>query len=336
MRGIKNILPGITAVGLALMIPVTALGATGTKISSISLDIDSEIEAGENESEIEVETSSSKYDVEDVEVTNEPDNKWKSSDKPKIVITLEADDDYYFSPSLDEDDVSISGSDGKVTSVRLYGSNTLLVYVTLDKLEGDDDDYDLDINWIEWDESNATGSWGSADDARYYEVVLYRGDTAVATINSAYNTSYDFSDYIDQSGVYSFKVRAVYNSSNRGSYKTSDSWTVSSSNGYEKQGTTTLKSSAGTSGPGGKTQETGAWLKDSTGWWYCNADRSYTQNGWQQINDKWYYFNESGYMVTGWVEWRTQWYYCDESGAMLANTNTPDGYYVNSDGVWVK
>ena len=42
--------------------------------------------------------------------------------------------------------------------------------------------------------------------------------------------------------------------------------------------------------------------------------------GWQQINGKWYYFNTVS----------------DGSrGKMLKNTYTPDGYYVNNEGVYV-
>lgn len=51
-------------------------------------------------------------------------------------------------------------------------------------------------------------------------------------------------------------------------------------------------------------------------WWYANDDGSYAANGWHQINNVWYYF--------------------DNSGWMLANTTTPDGYFVNADGAWVQ
>ena len=80
----------------------------------------------------------------------------------------------------------------------------------------------------------------------------------------------------------------------------------------------------------------GAWLKNDTGWWYCNADRSYPVNQWQYINNYWYFFNASGYMVTGWVQWNNVWYYCCDSGEMLTNTRTPDGYYVDGNGAWIQ
>lgn len=60
----------------------------------------------------------------------------------------------------------------------------------------------------------------------------------------------------------------------------------------------------------------GQWKLDNNGWWYQNDDGSWTSNGWQLINGQYYYFNGSGYM--------------------LANTTTPDGYYVGADGAWVQ
>ena len=62
---------------------------------------------------------------------------------------------------------------------------------------------------------------------------------------------------------------------------------------------------------------TQGWRQNATGWWYQYSDGSYVKNNWfQDVDGKWYYFNNDGYM--------------------LANTTTPDGYYVNVSGVWVK
>jgi hypothetical protein len=58
------------------------------------------------------------------------------------------------------------------------------------------------------------------------------------------------------------------------------------------------------------------WKQDNTGWWYQNEDGSYPKSAWQLIDRKYYYFNEVGYM--------------------LSNTTTPDGYQVDSNGVWIQ
>ena len=61
----------------------------------------------------------------------------------------------------------------------------------------------------------------------------------------------------------------------------------------------------------------------------------YMLTGWQFINNRWYFLhNPNGNMITGWVQTNGLWYYCDASGAMLTNTYTPDGYYVDGNGVW--
>ena len=58
------------------------------------------------------------------------------------------------------------------------------------------------------------------------------------------------------------------------------------------------------------------WQNQGYGWWYQRANGSYPSNGWEMINGIWYYFDANGYM--------------------LANTTTPDGYYVDENGAWVK
>ena len=86
------------------------------------------------------------------------------------------------------------------------------------------------------------------------------------------------------------------------------------------------------------------WKRNSTGWWYVNADGSYPTNKWQKINDIWYYFDSNGYMKAN--SWHKHsdgyWYYLLPSGAMaigwalIANK----WYYFKEDGKmatgWVK
>lgn len=201
----------------------TALAATGTKINSVPLSIESEIEVGDTDSDVTVSTSSSKFDIDDVVITNEPSDQWDDGDKPKLKITLYADDDYYFASGFSKSSVSLSGSDGTVTSVSRSSSDTLIVYVTLDALDDDGSDYNLDVSGLEWDESDGTASWEESDDAKKYEVRLYRGSSAVTSVLTTTGTRYDFSSYITKSGYYTFKVRGVYSTSDKGSWEESDS-----------------------------------------------------------------------------------------------------------------
>lgn len=61
-------------------------------------------------------------------------------------------------------------------------------------------------------------------------------------------------------------------------------------------------------------------------------------NGWYQINGKWYYFQSWG--GTAKSQWLygldKKWYYVGSDGVMLTNTQTPDGYWVDKNGVWVR
>ena len=91
----------------------------------------------------------------------------------------------------------------------------------------------------------------------------------------------------------------------------------------------------------------GTWyyLKDwggmATGWqlingtWYYLKDWGGMATGWQLINGTWYYLKDWGGMATGWQQIDGSWYYLQSWGGMLADAMTPDGYYVNSQGVWI-
>ncbi|NRY60544.1 N-acetylmuramoyl-L-alanine amidase family protein [Clostridium beijerinckii] len=77
------------------------------------------------------------------------------------------------------------------------------------------------------------------------------------------------------------------------------------------------------------------WANVGGAWYFLKAD-GVMATGWQQVGGVWYYLNASGAMATGWINDGGNWYYLNASGAMLANTTTPDGYYVGSNGAWVK
>lgn len=319
-----------------------------TKIRSVSLRIKSNIEAGTYDTDVDITTSSNKYSVEDYEVTNEPVGNWDRGDKPRLKVVLTAEDGYYFGSGFSKSDVSLTGDGGTVSSVSRSGTGRLNVTVTLDALDDGDGGYGLEVYDLEWDEDNGEASWEEAEDARKYEVRLYRNGSSV-TSGTTSSASYDFGKYFTKKGTYTFKVRGVYSSSYKGEWKESDELYVSSSEADDIRDAAKDSSGSyqgsGSSGPGVSSgggpgssggSFSGAWLKDGVGWWYCNADRSYPVNQWQYINDYWYFFNAQGYMVTGWVYWNNVWYYCSDSGAMLTNATTPDGYRVDANGAWIQ
>ena len=76
-------------------------------------------------------------------------------------------------------------------------------------------------------------------------------------------------------------------------------------------------------------------------WYYLNPATGAVMSGWQQVGDNWYYLNEQ-VPEASWKfdETSKQWLYEKQNilpyGAMYRNTTTPDGYQVDSNGIWIK
>lgn len=64
------------------------------------------------------------------------------------------------------------------------------------------------------------------------------------------------------------------------------------------------------------------WKQDTKGWWWQEDNGSYPISQW-----KWLDGNKDGI---------AECYYFDSTGYMMANTTTPDGYAVNSEGQWTE
>ena len=59
--------------------------------------------------------------------------------------------------------------------------------------------------------------------------------------------------------------------------------------------------------------------------------------GWESVGDNWKYKQEDGaYVTNAWKQIDGNWYYFDENAIMVKDQETPDGYYVNADGVWLQ
>ena len=338
---------GLSAVlGVGLLATVFAGSAWAaeerTKITNISLSVSSSIEAGDDNSNVSV-TSNDKegYMVSEVTVVND-EGEWLSGDVPRVEVTLEADDDYYFG-AMSKSKVKIKGDATYVTSHRSEKNSTLVMTIKLDALEGS-----LEIEGVEWENGQyPVAIWDYADGAKSYQIRLYRESSSVGSAQTVTGQSYNFSSSITRTGEYYFKIRAVDSNSKKGDWYESDPLYVDDEKLAEIQrggysGTTPGNNSGNNTTPTnspGATQ--GAWQKDNVGWWYRYSNGTYPTNSWQQINGSWYCFDASGYMRTGWIPTADgKWYYCDTRegsglGAMLTNTTTPDGLRVDGNGVWV-
>ena len=229
-------------------------------------------------------------------------------------IWLSADSDYYFKKS-GKSAFSFSGDTVKhVSSSTKNDKEEMVLVVRLDKL--DEDDEDLDVSGLMWDEDNGVAHWDDMSLAKNYKVRLCRrgGNSYEDGIGATYTVkenSYDFSGKFPKAGTYYFKVRAMDSRNNAGEWQESPYIEITEED---------------------LTRVNGQWLRDDRGWWYQKGDGTYTSNGWQYINYKWYFFDQEGYMKTGWISWEDKLYYCDPSGAMLVSAVTPDGFTVGADG----
>lgn len=322
--------------GLAAMMMVCMIGTSfaGTalaaeereKITSVRLNVESSISVGDGGGSVSVTAEGdASYSVDDVEITND-DGEWLDGDVPRVKITLRAKSGYYFS-SKSSSIFRFTGDDADyVTASYVSNSDKEEVEVTikLAALEGS-----LDIDSAQWEDNNSPiATWDEADGAKSYQVRLYRGSSSVTELITTSNNYFNFASYITRTGDFTFKVRAVNSKSKKGEWTESDGLYVGDSElNYIRGGNfgTSTSTSVGAAG----------WIKDGVGWWYRNADGSYTTNGWQFINNAWYAFDNTGYMRTGWIPGNGVWYYCDtNSGAMLTNAWTPDGFWVDANGVW--
>ncbi len=79
------------------------------------------------------------------------------------------------------------------------------------------------------------------------------------------------------------------------------------------------------------------WKKVNSTWYYFNDYGAAVVKIWLKSGGKWYYMQQDGTMATNkWIKWYNKWYYVGADGAMYTNCKTPDGYWVNANGVWVQ
>ncbi len=324
-------------------------------IGSITLSVNSSITAGDDNCDVDVSVTSGNCSVNDVEVQNAPDGDWKAGAQPRVMVQIEADDGYAFD-NINSHKIQVRNNRASVISVNNSdgsddGNDEIQVILRLASLNGS---YDIDDAY--WrDDSSAYAEWDDDAGSERYQVQLYHDDNAVGNAVTTDSRHYNFASMINHTGRYSFRVRVYYNSNKKGDWvvcdddlevdqdmlerfqrdRDDDSGNSGSGNGHtviieDGNGNTTTYTTGNA--------QAGQWVRAADGvrWWYRYNNGGYPSNGWEQIGGKWYCFDSQGYMRTGWIKGSDgNWYYCDAtSGAMLTNAWTPDGYYVDSNGVW--
>ena len=176
------------------------------------------------------------YYVDSVEIINEDDD-WTSSSAPlvEVVLGVEDGENYYFGSSSSsgfklslDDRIEHRFDDIEFVDADREDENTTLILTV--RLIFDEDRYGnlpAEPASPKWDETAAgLASWGDVTTAKYFEVQLIKNGAEIGDSHMVYDTSYDFSDEIQQygDGVYTFKVRSV-----KASYNTKSGWSTSPS-----------------------------------------------------------------------------------------------------------
>ncbi len=337
-KGKKTMAVMLSLVMAAAVFPAETQAAS-KKITTVSIEVENEIMAGFDYSvdDIEVTAKSNQYSVGNVDILNDDnDGIWKNTDIPRISVTLDAADGYYF--SVAKDNVKIKG--GTYVSGKREGSYALVVTVDLPSLLENVGEIDM-----AWWESNHEGGWSPAENAGCYEVRLYRDGKVVGSAQKVSEPKIDFGSRMRKEGNYTFRVRAVNvkKEENKTEWREAETVTYIDSAAAEN-----MRARYGNEIPSYLTepgqmldgsQARDGWNRDDRGWWYRNGDGSYTVNNWQEIDGKWYYFNSDGYMVTGWIDWQGKSYYCDPvNGDMQVDKVIPDGSgrRVDTTGAWIE
>ena len=234
--------------------------------------------------------------------------------KPAAGYTFKSSSESYF---------NLFGGGAEYLSARKSGdSNTLTLTVEFENMGPTSIGRPASVSLDE----NGLASWTPVGDAGSYEVTIMRnGKANNPTKTTVTGTSLNIGSLITRTGDYSIRVSAVsrYDAKLKSDYAYSDSITVDDS--------VLAKFASNTAS---YEETSGQWIETENGSWYQNPDGTWPASGWQQIDGIWYFFNAQGYRQTGWVLWNNQQYYCDSDGKMLADTTTPDGYYVDANGVW--
>jgi glucan-binding YG repeat protein len=217
-------------------------------------------------------------------------------------------------------------------------------------------DYTISNCWWDYDEEEGTTDayWEKAETKTSYVVKLYKGDTLKGN-KSTSSDHIDLGSLINKSGTGSYHFTVTATKGGSDTMITSEEMNVDSDflkkirSRIDKPKTTAKTTEYHTtteeSSNNNKTTATkvpAKWIPNPNGTWsYSDETGKKVKNKWVESDGYWYYIDEKGFMVTGWYTVKERYYYFSETegakplGAMYANENTPDGYQVNDQGIWI-
>lgn len=361
----------LLALCMAMGMSISA-NAAETKIEKVQIEFswDSAPEQGERPGNVSAKAGGDQYRVGDVYYTNDIDDYWTLGDTPEVVAVIHAANGYRFS-STSRSYFSISGQNAKYKRAKTYDSGTTLeLTVTFPQLTGRlmavENNYWEDKLAV-WDDLEGARSYEIRlyrndklqttvkSTGTYYDFsgnFIREGEytfkvRGIAKYNNNPGDWSEASDYnfISENQAQSSAVggnwvqdgRGWWYSYSSGGYPVSTwrqingAWYYFDKTGYMMTGWQRLDGSWYYLQPSGAM--TTGWQAINGRWYYMNGS-GVMQTGWQDINGRRYYLDGSGAMLTGWQYIDGSWYCMDASGALYTSTRTPDGYYVDSWGIW--
>lgn len=260
---------------------------------SLSFSWDATPAGGQLVGEIHADSPNDQFVIEGSEYLKK-DDTWIFGEQPIAEVELSAKEGYRF-VSSSKGVFSLTGCGAKYRYAEVGSDgNTLILHVSLPKVDGTLPPTES----TDW--SGKTAVWDAVGGVTRYEIQLFK-DSHILTTVTTKDTSYDFADYINVEGNYSFRVRA------KGLYDyQASTWSSDSGN------ITITREDAWL-------DDNGTWKKEDAGWRFVYANGAYPVSTWRCIKDKWYYFNEDGYMV---------------SKCYVRSASSNLYYWIGEDGIW--
>lgn len=293
----------VTAACLSAGLAFSAYGEETISSVPLSFTWDGAPKGGEMVGTLTASTTSKSFIVEGSEYLKD-DDTWTYGEWPCAEIELSAAEGYRFA-TPNRRTFSLSGCNVQYKSAEIDSDgSTLILQVYLSRIGGQLPK----ITDLSWSGENAV--WDRVEGSDSYEVCLKKDGKTITTVNPK-GTSYDFSDYINNAGSYTFTVRAITTAGSQNStWSTgSETYILSLEDAWHS--------------------DNGTWKKVGAKWRFVYKDNSYPTYSWRQIGEKWYYFDGNGYMTNNcYVKSLAEnlYYWIGEDGTWdkTGDTNTPN------------
>lgn len=310
---------------LTFLIPGTAFARE--KIGEISLSFSADLDTDDEWPAIRVSGDEEGYLIDDFKFQVDQSEKY-----PQGVVTLIADDDYYFG-TIKASNCTLEGEGAVFVKAVKKTSSQLNLTVSFHEMGDGQIESPRGLGWLR----GGAVFWDRNPAAKAYQVRLMKdGKSLIPESFETAGCSFDFSSYITTPGNYYFRVRSIsrYNSSTVSEWVNSPTYQVDESSLAYIQADSVQPPDT-----------PGRWISDNGIWYWENPDGSRASSQWVFYGGNRYYLNADAGMATGWnwikgSDGLSRCYYFNSTsdgvlGRLYTNSVAPDGSAVNEDGAWI-